>query len=138
TSPDPVPGMTLDPIDPAQVCGLALTDLEAQGLLAHYAESAERTTPTTADAGFAEVMGASEGADGATVELEYFLPSGAELSELGWTVLVVDAEGVVVGALETGLGPAVSPPGATSTGTTTTLPTTSCAGDEPLEGRLSV
>lgn len=138
TSPDPVPGMTLDPIDPAQVCGLALTDLEAQGLLAHYAESAERTTPTTADAGFAEVMGVSEDADGAAVELEYFVPSGAELSELGWTVLVVDAEGVVVGALETGLGPAVSPPGATSTGTTTTLPTTSCAGDEPLEGRLSV
>ncbi|MDQ2624091.1 MAG: hypothetical protein M3Y20_02900, partial [Actinomycetota bacterium] len=143
-SSDPVPSpdfsrdVTLESLSPELVCGTTLSDLEERGQLFHYSETGERAGPVTDDAGFAEVMGVTDDANGRAVDLEYFLPSGAELTELGWTVLVVDADGVVVGALKTGVGPADSPPGTTSTGTTTTLPTASCADGEPLEGAFDV
>ncbi|NLF04389.1 MAG: hypothetical protein GX593_05230 [Actinomycetales bacterium] len=124
--------MTLAPLDLAQVCGVPLADLEAAGQLSHYSETGERDEPATDDTGFAEVLGITEDANGAAVELEYYLPNGASLLELGWTLLLTDADGVIIAAAETGLIPAVSPEGATSTGTVTALPDTLCATGEAL------
>ncbi|NLF05558.1 MAG: hypothetical protein GX593_11255, partial [Actinomycetales bacterium] len=85
---EPSPDVTLGALGPEQVCGTTLRYLDQRGQLNHYSETAERDEPDTDDAGFAEVLGITEDANGAAVELEYYLPNGASLLELGWTLLL--------------------------------------------------
>jgi len=129
--PSPTTEATLSPFTLSGACGTTLPQFEQRVRLEAFVRE-ESSTPQTDDAGYAEVLSITQDANGAAAELEYYLPNGAQLLELGWTLFLVDADGVIVATAETGLGPAVSPPGTTSTGTVTALPDTPCGGDEPL------
>jgi len=134
TEPSPTADATLPPFDLAGACGQALSALAPS--LEAYVQPETSSVPETADAGFAEVRGVT--ADGAGVELEFFGPNGARVLELWWSVLLVDADGVVVATAQTGPGATDALPGTTSTVTTTALPTSACADGGPLTGEFDV
>jgi len=127
-------GIDFQTVELEALCG---TTLDARQLhLLTY--SPEPSDPVEDDGGYLEIVGTSTEVNGAAVELEYTLPSSAQLRMLGWTVLVTDDAGTIVGGMETGVVAEDSPSGAERTTATVNMPTTSCADGEPLAGSFNL
>lgn len=129
---EPTTPTVLAPLTLTDTCGVSMSALEQTGQLSYFVETGESSTPQTADGGFTEILAVSEIVGGAETELRHTFPAGAHLQEISWTLLVTDADGVVIAFQQSPLAAAVAPEGVTSTEVNMTLPGSLCASPDAL------